>query len=98
MLRMESSCECFVELVTQGKARGWVIDKENGGNAYLNWRYLLDVGCSTFSASIAKRGSMIPIYVSDATSHIDKQVGNSACWGERGRGGQAMGLSDGMYG
>jgi hypothetical protein len=41
---------------------------------------------------------MIPIYVSDATSHIDKQVGNSACWGERGRGGQAMGLSDGMYG
>jgi hypothetical protein len=56
------------------------------------------VGCSTFSASIAKRGSMIPIYVSDATSHIDKQVENSACWGERGRGGQAMGLSDGMYG
>ena len=48
--------------------------------------------------SIAKKGRMIPIYVSDATSHIDKQVGNSACWGERGRGGQAMGLSDGMYG
>ena len=41
---------------------------------------------------------MIPIYVSDATSHIDKQFQNRAYWGERGRGGQAMGLSDGMYG
>ena len=39
---------------------------------------------------------MIPIYVSDATSHIDKAAQNSAVWGERGRGGQAMVLSDGM--
>ena len=59
--------------------------------------HLRQPGPQGIALSIAKRGRMIPIYASDATSHIDKQVGNSAVWGERGRGGQAMGLNDGMY-
>jgi len=49
----------------------------------------LDVGYSMFSMSIAFRGTMIPIYVSYATSHIDIAQRNIVVWGERGRGGQA---------
>ena len=91
-------CELSMEHGTQDKERGCSDRRENGGNAYLNGRYLLDVGCSTFSASIAKGGSMIPIYVSDATSHIDKAAQNSACLGGERERGASMRIKDRKYG
>ena len=41
---------------------------------------------------------MIPIYVSDATSHIDKAVQNSACLGGERERGASMRIKDGKYG
>jgi len=46
--------------------------------------------------SIAQRGNMIPNLIGDATSGVDTPFQNRAYWGERGRGGQAMGYMDGI--
>ena len=48
--------------------------------------------------SIAEKGRMIPIYVSDATSHIDKATKNSACLGGERERGASMRIKDGKYG
>ena len=39
---------------------------------------------------------MIPNLICDVTSGIDTHSENRAYWGERGRGGQAMGYMDGI--
>jgi hypothetical protein len=54
--------------------------------------------CVALALSIEKRGTMIPIYVSDATSHIDKAVQNSACLGGERERGASMRIKDRKYG